>query len=151
MKVSDSDQNAQLANAIKSAATTSIGQGSTAEILLTINRNGSTHPLIVEVSPIRDSGGELEKHLSGAMVTLIDPDNYTVFSTRRVVEAFGLTEAESIVCRYLVDGWSNPDIAEDRNVSIETIKKKVTSYYVKNQLKQVFGVDSYCAADVSPD
>jgi len=49
----------------------------------------------------------------------------------RVVEAYGLKKAEGTVCRYLVDGWSNPDIAEDRNVSVETIKKQATSIFHK--------------------
>jgi len=87
--------------------------------------------LLLEVAPLRDFAAELEKNLSGSLITIIDPDNRTPLDIEKLSYAYRLSKAETVVCRYLVDGWTNSAIAEERSVSAETIKSQVNAIFRK--------------------
>ena len=78
----------------------------------------------------------METDLYGAVITIIDPDNSSVIEIERLSKAYELTGAESTITQYLVDGWINSDIAEDRNVSIETVKTQIASIMHKTGAKR---------------
>ena len=125
-----------ITSAIRSAAETAQGENDMAEAVLAVPRLSGRHPFLIEIVPLRDHAGEVESNLEGALVTIIDPGNPRPFSTARIVEAYGLTPAESEVCRHLVDGWTNHHIAEERRVSIDTIKTQITSILQKTGTKR---------------
>lgn len=125
-----------LTDAIRATADTSGGAGNTAEVVMGIQRHSSAQPFLIEITPLRDYASELETGLEGALVTVIDPENTRPFSTALVADAYGLTPAESEVCRYLVDGWTNGRIAEERRVSIDTVKTQVASILQKTITKR---------------
>jgi len=121
------DLDARLNGAIDQIALTAAGKALQSGETLLIDRLSGEHPFLVDVTPIRDSLGELEQDLAGAMVTIIDPGNHQPFQTRRVALAYGLSDAEAEVCRFVVEGRSNQAIADERNVSLDTIKTQVKS------------------------
>lgn len=127
------NQAAQLTihQAMSELSLTAAGQQAESDKTVLVTRPSRSHPFIVEIAPLRDALSELDTALVGTLVTIIDPDNPRPFDMERVAIAYKLTNVETAVCRYLVDGWSNANIAEDRNVSPETIKTQVTSIMQK--------------------
>ena len=63
----------------------------------------------------------------------VDVDNTQPISIDHLAFAYALTGSEKEVCRYVVDGWSNADIAEKRSVSPETIKSQVAAIMRKTK------------------
>ena len=126
-----SERNAQLQSAIEDATKTACGKHTTHELLLINERSSKNESLLTEVAPLSDYSAELEPHLKGALVTIIDPSNSQPFSVDKAAKAYGLTAAEAEVCRLLVDGNSTNLMAEKRDVSPETIKTQVKSVLQK--------------------
>jgi len=127
----DSTQNAQLQSAIEKVSKTACGENNTHELLLVSDRCSGREALLVEVAPLRDYSSELDRNLTGALITLVDQSNTQPFSVNRTVAAYKLTKAESAVCQLLVDGSTTTEIAEKRNVSPETVKTQVKSVLQK--------------------
>ena len=125
------DQVLALRGAIATAAATAVGEKSTPEALLVIERPSNAKPYLIEVTPLRDSLKEIDSSFSGAMVSIIDPENPRPFSIRNVAALYHLSPAEAEVCRLLVEGTTNEHIAEMRDVSIETVRTQVKAIYRK--------------------
>jgi len=117
----------KLNRGISNTALTAAGAAGASEFLLAVSRPSGQPPVLLEVSPLRDSLNELDRGLSGALVSIIDPERSSPIGSVRLATAYKLTDAESAVCRFLIDGWTNQDIADSRNVSIETVKSQVAS------------------------
>ena len=130
------DAHSRLQHAIELAAQTAQGKKQVPETLLTVPKMSGRRPFLIEVAPLRDSADELTRDLEGAVVTVIDPDNPQPFSTKRITEAYGLTRAEAEVCRHLVDGWTNEQIAEDRRVRVDTVKTQIASIFQRTATKR---------------
>jgi DNA-binding CsgD family transcriptional regulator/PAS domain-containing protein len=127
----DHDSEIAISMAIQSAILTVKSSGDTPETLIAIKRRSGTHPFLVEVAPLSDGTADLAKNLEGAIVFIVDPDNPRAFSAKNIAVVFGLTSAEAAVCRHMVDGLTDKDIAEHRSVSIETVRSQVKSVYRK--------------------
>lgn len=123
----NSDTTRALRAATTLVANTCNGQANTPEQFLCAERSSGAHPYLIEISPLSDSESELQKNLRGVILYIIDPDNLRTLDIPRVSKYFGLTVAETAICRYLVDGKAVVEIAELRNVSIETIKSQIKS------------------------
>jgi len=134
--VNDSTVDSKLRTAIEQIALTAAGQAlQTGETLL-IDRPSDQHPFMVDVMPIRDTLGEFKQGMAGALITIIDPSNHRPFQTGRVAMAYGLSEAEAEVCRFVVEGKSNQAIADERSVSLDTVKTQVKSIMSKTGTKR---------------
>ncbi len=127
LELRDPAAQSDLNKAIAQTALTANGKYDDSGQTLLINRPSGHHPFLLDVVPLRDALAEIDKHFTGAMITLIDPDNPRPLKIDRVTLAYSLSEAEAEVCRGLVDGWSNQRIADTRNVSIDTVKTQVKS------------------------
>lgn len=88
-------------------------------------------PLCVEVSPLRDTDGELEADFCGAFVVLIDPADPPALNARTLARLCALTAAEEAVADLLLAGHAMDRIAEVRAVSPETIKTQARATYIK--------------------
>ncbi len=117
--------------AVSAAVDTTIGQSTSTETLLSIERSSGLRPILVEITPITDSLGELHSNFEGALIYLIDPENPAPLKIERLATQCGLSEAESIVCEHMAKGWTNNHIADDRNVTPETIKSQIASVFSK--------------------
>ena len=65
------------------------------------------------------------------LLVIVDPELSDIVDLSGVEEIFNLTHTESAVARYLVDGMSNPQIADARGVSMETVKSQVKAVMEK--------------------
>ena len=127
----DENANSVIKKAITETSETAAGSNENSGITLSIRRPSGDHSLLIEISPLSDSNAELERNLRGSLITLIDPANHRGFQVSRVAAAYELSGAEETISKYIVDGWKNDDIAEDRNVSVETVKTQVASILKK--------------------
>ena len=118
----------------KVIATANTQGHSDGETMAVPRRSGKT-PYILEIAPLRDSQQEIETHLHGAMMFIIDPDKSDVVSIQGLAMAYQLSEAEQDVCQHMINGLSNADIAEQRDVGQETVKTQVTNILSKTNTR----------------
>ncbi len=127
LKAKTDNDNAQLSKAIQETTATVQENGLTDGVLMPIARTSGKDPLLIEVVPTRNSSDDLGHLFKGAMIFAIDPAEPGKVSTKGMEALYSLTTSEASVCRHLVEGFSNPEIAEKRNVSPETVKTQVQS------------------------
>lgn len=118
---------ALLRRAIDDAIDTSGATSNKNSTLLRIPRRSGKDPYLVEVAPLNDSAGDINAGFHGAMLFCIDPCDTEHVSTEGLQAVYQLTDAESDVCRLLVEGLTYQEIAQTRDVSPETIKSQVQS------------------------
>lgn len=118
-------QSLKLQQAIELAVGASIGEGTQVETLMHAERPSAQRDVLIEVAPISDGLREIQNNFQGALIYLIDPENPAPIKIERLAISCGLSGAESAVCERVAHGWKNSDIAEDRNVSLDTIKTQV--------------------------
>lgn len=140
LRCRDQELEAQFAQAIARTSSTAIGEATTPEVLFSVNRPSGLNNFLVDIAPLRDHTAELETNLQGAIITLVDPENSSHFDVERVSQAYQLTKAEAAVCGYLVKGWSNRQIADERSVSIETVKSQVKTIMSKTNRQHRSGL-----------
>lgn len=116
---------------IHEVSTTAQGQANLHESLLALNRPSGLTPLLLDIGPVSDSKSELERGLDGALVTIIDPERIPYLRLDRFTALYGLTQAETEVCRWIADGASIAEIADRRNTSPTTAKNQVSSVLSK--------------------
>lgn len=130
------DVSAAIAQAIKSIGLTAAGEGGEREAALFAQRKSGKRPFMIEVAPLRDSLAELERGLSGVILTIVDPDNQRDISVDRLAQLFALTEAEAEVCKHMIGGLSAPEIAEARSVVEGTVRTQFKSVYAKTGVRR---------------
>ncbi|MEM6665900.1 MAG: helix-turn-helix transcriptional regulator [Pseudomonadota bacterium] len=139
LRLSNPDQTDELHAMIAACSRTAAGENDAVGNAVVVRRRSDRAPYLVEVSPIRDGGEEIEKHFSGAMVLIIDPDRPPEFSVAPLKALYGLTNAEMKTASLLLEGGPISVIAETRGVSIDTIKTQCQAIYgkigVKNRLQ----------------
>jgi DNA-binding CsgD family transcriptional regulator len=131
-----SEATAELADKIRAVSSTARGEGSDHENVVFAARRSGARPFLVEIAPLRDSVGELERGLSGAIVFIVDPGNQRAVSTQRLCALFGLTETEGEICRHMVGGLSAAEIATARDVSEDTVKSQFKAVYAKTGVRR---------------
>ena len=91
--------------------------------------------LLVESTHLRDSSGELGDPLNCAMVSIVDLSNTSNINTGRLGNVYSLSAAEQEVSSLLVHGFTNKEIAEQRNVTPDTVKSQLASIYAKTAVR----------------
>lgn len=125
------EQSAELQLAIDLAAGTTRGEVEHVESLLYAERTSAMRAILIEVTPLTDGLTEIDLGFQGALIYIIDPENPAPLKVARLALACALSEAEAAVCERVAHGWKNADIAEDRNVSIDTIKTQIAHIFSK--------------------
>jgi len=123
---------AELDAKIRSVAATATGTGDQSEIILFGDRKSGKRRFIIELTPLRDSRGELESGLHGVIVFIIDPENQRDINIDKMSRLLAFTDAEADVCSRLIAGLSVPEIAELRSVAEGTIKSQCKSINQKS-------------------
>lgn len=118
---------------IAEASRTAAGAGDLLEAPLKLDRRSGRAPVLLDVAPLRDGGGEIEPGLIGAVVTLIDMERPPPFDVRRFARLHGLTVAETEVCALLIEGDDAPAIAEKRSTSVHTARDQIKAVLLKTE------------------
>lgn len=127
----DPSQTEALRSYITQAALTAGGEADRPESLVAVARPSGNHPFLIEVAPLSDATGELDRSLSAAFITMIDPHNTPNVNVSRFAALFGLTQAEAAVCGHMVNGLTGPVIAEMRGTKPETVKAQMAAVLTK--------------------
>lgn len=125
------DQTEELAESIRRTSATAQGEAHQPEVELQIAGPVSATPLLITVSPLGNSQGELDRNFRGSLITLIDLDATKDFDIVSFAKLYGLTQAESNVCAMIAQGMTYPDIAERTSKSLHTIKNQAKSILEK--------------------
>lgn len=125
------DQTAELFHALSLATQTAKGEHTAHEHLIAVKRPSGQSPFLLDVSPLRDSKGEIDTALQGALITIIDPDRVPYLRMDRFIALYSLTPAEAEVCRLIIQGLSVNDIAEHRSTTPTTAKNQVAAILQK--------------------
>ena len=134
LKCRQRETEAKIAEVIMSVGETARGESTTVESVFSISRPSTREPFLVEISPIRDASAEIENSLQGALVMIVDVNDTSPIKIDHLAFAYKLSGAERDVCRYLVDGWINSDIADKRGVGLETVKTQVKTIFRKTNV-----------------
>jgi DNA-binding CsgD family transcriptional regulator len=102
---------------------------------LEIPRRAGFDPILVDVLPLRDDGDEMGSTFSGALLVLVDPDHRELVSVQGLARSYGLSPIETVVCRMIAQGMTLPEIAESRNVSLDTVKTQARAIYTKTRTR----------------
>ncbi len=127
----DSDATRVLHAAISTVSRTCNGEADSPERLISAKRLSGAEPYLLEIAPLSDAEGELEQSMRGAIVFAIDPDNLLTVNVTKIAKFFDLTASEAIVCDHIVHGKVATEIADLRNVSVDTVKSQIKSVHVK--------------------
>lgn len=132
---SDPDVTSKIRAHVFDVGSTAQGQANLHESLISIPRPSGLTPFLLDIGPVSDSKGELEKGLDGALITLIDPERIPYLRMDRFTELYGLSPAETDVCRLIADGASVAEIAERRSTSPTTAKNQVSTVLSKTGVR----------------
>ena len=132
LRAASGDDSDTIRRGIAEAAVTASGEGIGLETRLQIRRREHSSPLLIDITPLADSGRELDMHLTGALVTLIDPDRTRPLNVDRFARLHAFSPAEREVCMLLLDGRSVVEIAEQRGTAQVTVKNQVTRLLAKS-------------------
>lgn len=128
---SDANVTSKIRSHVLDVGSTARGKANRHESLISVARPSDLTPFLLDIAPISDGNAELEKGLDGALVTIIDPERIPYLRLDRFTELYGLTQAETDVCRYIADGANIAEIAERRGTSPTTAKNQVAAILSK--------------------
>ena len=128
---SDSKTQVQIEQSLKQVLDTAIAQHNTPMTVNAIKRPSGKDPFILELSPLCDPNNDIDTNFKGAIGFIIDPSHGRRIDTRGIQKIYGLTKTEAIVCKLLAEGHSTQDMADLRNVSLETIRSQIKTILEK--------------------
>ncbi len=102
---------------------------------LNLRRRSGAEAYLAEATAFRDNGGELGGEFAGVLLVLIDPAHREMVAVEGLVHSYALSPAEALVCGMLAQGMALRDIADSRNVSLDTIKTQSRAIYAKTQTR----------------
>jgi len=125
IKLSSPDRTSELVKMIGTANGLLRGDLKSGNSLMVSERPSGAFDYLISVRSLSDSQAELEVGLKCAFVTMIDPEREDSLSAEGITALGQLSSAESNVVDLLVKGNRPADVAERRDVSLNTIKTQL--------------------------
>lgn len=129
MALPDPAQDSLLSRHILAAA--NAGETNASHAVMSVPRPDNGGHWILETFCLADTSGDLDGHFKGACTFIIDPYQADLVSADAMQHVFGLTAAESDICKRLSEGLRIEDIADSRNVSPGTVRTQIKSLFDK--------------------
>jgi len=133
--VRDANAAARLGAALRRAESAARLESKAGDATIEISRRSALEPYLVDVTPFRDGGSEIGTMFAGVLLILIDPDHREMVSVQGLARSYGLTPAETLVCRLIAQGIPLRQIAEIRGVTLDTVKSQSRSIYAKTRTR----------------
>ncbi len=130
---SNSEDRQRLFNAIHKVSATAMGQNRVNSVEILIDRQGTQSPLLVIASPLRDAGMELERNLTGCLLTIVDTERQLGLRSEAFCAAYGLTPMEQRAAELLMTGLTTPEIGEELGVATSTAQTHVKAVFQKTR------------------
>jgi DNA-binding CsgD family transcriptional regulator len=134
IKLLETDMDSALDAHIRECAGTAQGKQNASEKVLLSNRKSGNAPYLIEITPLRDGDDELNDNISGALILIIDPTLPLSIKLEPIRKLFNLTKAEIEIVDFLFQGRSEDEIADIRNVTLNTIKNQRKAIYSKMEI-----------------
>lgn len=125
LKLHSSDKTSELDAMINTANGLLQGELKAGNTLMVSERPSGDYDYLISVQSLSDSNAELETGLKCAFVTIIDPARKNALSSEGITVLGQLSKAESEVVNLLVQGVRPSDVAEQRDVSLNTVKTQL--------------------------
>jgi len=125
LKASSYDKNAELNEIIKCALGCFNGDHQKKSRYVSITRPSKAYDYLISAKPLYDALAELEENLMCAFVIVIDPSRKKSLSAEGLTLLGGLSQAESQIVNLMIKGLRPADVAQRRDVSINTIKTQL--------------------------
>ena len=101
------------------------------EAVISMPKRAGELPLLLEIFPLGNLVGEIDRLFMGAAIFITDPDKKEIISTKGMEKLFGLTKAESNICELITSGFRAEDVAEERNATLHTVRSQIKSLFQK--------------------
>lgn len=150
IKLSTSDKTAELYSMISAVNGLLHGDIKTMPNLLAGTKRSEDYDLLFSVIPISDHLGELEVGLKSAFVAVIDPNRENALSTDGLAILGALTNAEISIVDLMVQGFRLDEVANQRDVSMNTVKSQLQSISAKLRCKSQNDIIRMAAATRVP-
>lgn len=150
LKLHSAEQTAELRTMINAANGVFVGDMDIEGSLIASKRPSEAYDYLISVQSLSDSKAELETGLKCAFVTVIDPQRKGAISTDGIVKLGNLSPTESEIVDLLVQGFRLSDIAERREVSLNTVKSQIKSVTQKLRCSSQSDVIRVAAATQIP-
>ncbi|MCG7982601.1 MAG: helix-turn-helix transcriptional regulator [Candidatus Thiodiazotropha lotti] len=131
LRVTNDLEDKRLRYTVRCVTQTASANGLDDGSVMSITRTSGRDSFLLEVAPLSCDADAFGYGFKGAIVFLIDPVEPGKVSTCGMQELYKLTTSEIEVCKSVVEGYSNQQIADIRNVSSETIKTQIQSLFRK--------------------
>lgn len=125
LKLHAADKTAELEAMVDAANGLLRGEFNTTHSMMACKRPSGAYDYLVSVRSLSDTKSELEKGFKCAFVTFVDPSREKSLSAEGITALGELSLAESEVVDLLVSGLRPADVAERRDVSLNTVKKQL--------------------------
>lgn len=112
LSLRDQNQTEKLRSFAMKCCETAAGRNSQSERIVKAAKNSIGDSYLIEISPLRDGDDELNENLSGAMMTIIDPQDSPKLAIEAAAQLYDLTTAEAAVSGLLIEGKTLPEIAD---------------------------------------
>lgn len=103
------------------------GEDSGGQMLLTRNNK----KILADIMPTRDEKLTESDNIQGTAIFFIDIEVARFLDMKGISKIFSLSNAEENIAQSLVNGLSLNDIADSRNVSVDTIRSQLKSVFNK--------------------
>ncbi|MCV6598174.1 MAG: helix-turn-helix transcriptional regulator [Mangrovicoccus sp.] len=123
--LSDDDAAAELAAHLERTGQTAAGENALSEASLVITRPSGLSPYSLMLSPMKDGNGEIEQSFAGTLMFVFDTANPPKIDVAPLALLAGLTPTETEIIGLLLQGRTDRDIADIRNVAYETVRTQV--------------------------
>lgn len=131
MRLVSADQTAELQSMVEAANIVLDGEAAPDRSLMSAQRKTDKYDYLISVLALSDSKAELEPGFKCAFVTVVDPDREDSLSADGVQLLGQLSGAETIIVQLLVKGLRPSDVADQREVSVNTVKSQLQTIYQK--------------------
>ncbi|MDJ0684064.1 MAG: helix-turn-helix transcriptional regulator [Alphaproteobacteria bacterium] len=122
---------AEMKRAVADVAATAAEEGSAVGRFLKVPKRSHGGHYALEIAPVRDADGEIDRAFRGAWVTIVDPDRREHLNLTGMAALYGLTPAESEILTLLMDGLRTNEIADHRSVSLGATRQQIKSILAK--------------------
>ncbi|MEM1143734.1 MAG: helix-turn-helix transcriptional regulator [Pseudomonadota bacterium] len=97
---------------------------------------GMKEPYVADCSLVHHADLANGRAGLGVLTLLSDPDSTSRVDLGALTQVYGLTRSERAVCELLLDGHSNAEIADIRNVTADTVASQIKSLFNKTACKR---------------
>ncbi len=125
LRLKSADKTTELNTMVSAANGLLKGDINKSNNLLAARRLSGEYDFLISVRPLSDDNAELEFGFQSAFITIIDPSRKDILSADGLQMLGQLSAAETNIVELLIQGFRLNDVADRRDVSMNTVKTQL--------------------------